>query len=176
MIDFTSALYLGLHHPSWALRQWSQFTTGVPAALASPPDAQVVAKELAALQGCEWGLLGPSTLHLFWDRIRDAGAVALSPSMSTRDYTRSLAGESSERQRVVLRYATLLIMTRKDCGRCSGRVDEAASTSCSNGWFLSRLWKAGTVGCIHGSGSHVRRAIDRGRHAGAGNFWPFART
>jgi 8-amino-7-oxononanoate synthase len=67
VLDFTSALYLGLRHPSWSLRQWSQFTTGVPAALASPPDAQAVAEELAALQGCEWGLLGASTLHLFWD-------------------------------------------------------------------------------------------------------------
>lgn len=67
MLDFTSALYLGLRHPSWSLRPWSQFTTGVPAALASPPDARVVAQGLAELQGCERGLLGTSTLHLFWD-------------------------------------------------------------------------------------------------------------
>jgi|SRR5580704_1592441 8-amino-7-oxononanoate synthase len=67
MLDFTSALYLGLHHPTGALRPWSQLTTGVPAALAAPPEAEQVAQQLAALQGCERGVLGPSTLHLFWD-------------------------------------------------------------------------------------------------------------
>ncbi len=67
MLDFTSALYLGLHHPSWSLRPWSQFTTGVPAALCSPPDARAVGQRLAELQGCERGVLGTSTLHLFWD-------------------------------------------------------------------------------------------------------------
>ncbi len=67
MLDFTSALYLGLRHPSWSLRPWSQFTTGVPSALASTPDARVVAQRLAKLQECERGVLGTSTLHLFWD-------------------------------------------------------------------------------------------------------------
>ncbi len=67
MLDFTSALYLGLHHPSWSLRPWSRFTTGVPAALVPPPKAAEVARSLAALQGCEFGTLGTSTLHLFWD-------------------------------------------------------------------------------------------------------------
>jgi 8-amino-7-oxononanoate synthase len=67
MLDFTSALYLGLRHPCSSLRPWSQFTTGVPAALASPQDAQPVAYQLAQLQGCEHGVLGTSTFHLFWD-------------------------------------------------------------------------------------------------------------
>jgi 8-amino-7-oxononanoate synthase len=67
MVDFTSALYLGLRHPSFSLRPWSQFTTGVPAALAAPPDARTVAQAIAHLQGCERGTLGTSTLHLFWD-------------------------------------------------------------------------------------------------------------
>jgi 8-amino-7-oxononanoate synthase len=67
MLDFTSALYLGLRHPSGSLRPWSQFTTGVPAALASPLDAEQVARQLATLQGCEYGVLGTSTFHLFWD-------------------------------------------------------------------------------------------------------------
>lgn len=67
MLDFTSALYLGLRHPGWSLRPWSQFTTGVPAALAEPPDADAIAHQLATLQGCEHGLLGASTFHLFWD-------------------------------------------------------------------------------------------------------------
>jgi 8-amino-7-oxononanoate synthase len=67
MLDFTSALYLGLRHPSRLLPTWSQFTTGVPAALASPPDAARVAHQVAQLQGCDQALLGPSTFHLFWD-------------------------------------------------------------------------------------------------------------
>jgi 8-amino-7-oxononanoate synthase len=67
MLDFTSALYLGMRHPSSSLRPWSQFTTGAPAALAPPPNAREVAQALAALQGCERGAFGASTLHLFWD-------------------------------------------------------------------------------------------------------------
>ncbi len=67
MLDLTSALYLGLHHPTNSLRPWEQLTTGRPAALASPPGAARVAQQLAALQGCEHTTLAPSTLHLFWD-------------------------------------------------------------------------------------------------------------
>jgi 8-amino-7-oxononanoate synthase len=67
MLDFTSSLYLGLQHPSWSLRPWTQFTTGVPAVLHSPADARAAAHRVAALQGCEAGTTGTSTLHLFWD-------------------------------------------------------------------------------------------------------------
>ncbi|MBI2883600.1 MAG: pyridoxal phosphate-dependent aminotransferase family protein [Candidatus Methylomirabilis oxyfera] len=67
MIDFTSALYLGMRHESGSLRPWGQLTTGAPAALTSQPGASAVAQEVAALQDCERGVLAPSTLHLFWD-------------------------------------------------------------------------------------------------------------
>jgi 8-amino-7-oxononanoate synthase len=67
MVDFTSALYLGMHHPSRSLQPWRQLTLGVPAALAEPPCAGEVALALAELQGCEQAVLMPSTLHLFWD-------------------------------------------------------------------------------------------------------------
>jgi len=67
MINFTSALYLGLHHPSKFLQPWQRLTLGVPAALAEPPGATETAGRLAQLQGCEQGVLLPSTLHLFWD-------------------------------------------------------------------------------------------------------------
>jgi 8-amino-7-oxononanoate synthase len=88
VLDFTSALYLGLRHPSPSLRPWLELTTGKPAALEPPPDAGAVARELAKLQGCERGTLLPSTLHLFWDlfgvlardRVRiymDAGSYAI---------------------------------------------------------------------------------------------------
>ena len=67
MLDFTSSLYLGLRHGTRSLRPWSSLTTGAPAVLRPPPGAREVARELAALQGCEDGTLAPSTLHLSWD-------------------------------------------------------------------------------------------------------------
>jgi 8-amino-7-oxononanoate synthase len=67
VIDFTSALYLGFRHSSRLLRPWSQLTTGAPADLVEPVSARSVADRLARLQGCEKAVLGPSTLHLFWD-------------------------------------------------------------------------------------------------------------
>lgn len=67
MLDFTSALYLGLRHPSDVLRPWDRLTTGAPAALLTPWEAEAVAQGLAALMGCERATLAPSTLHLFWD-------------------------------------------------------------------------------------------------------------
>jgi 8-amino-7-oxononanoate synthase len=56
-----------MRHPSRSLRPWPRLTTGVPAALATPVSAVQVAQTLASLQGCERGVLAPSTLHLFWD-------------------------------------------------------------------------------------------------------------
>jgi 8-amino-7-oxononanoate synthase len=67
MLDFTSALYLGLHHPSRALRPWAQLTTGRPAALQAPPGAEGITESLVRLLGCERVTLGTSTLHIFWD-------------------------------------------------------------------------------------------------------------
>jgi 8-amino-7-oxononanoate synthase len=67
MLDFTSALYLGIRHASRSLRPWSQLTAGKPAALESWPSAESVARALAELTGCERVTLFPSTLHLFFD-------------------------------------------------------------------------------------------------------------
>lgn len=67
MLDFTSALYLGLLHPSQSLRAWPALTTGSPTALMRPPDSVSVAATLAALQGFERVTLAPSTLHIFWE-------------------------------------------------------------------------------------------------------------
>jgi 8-amino-7-oxononanoate synthase len=67
MLDFTSALYLGIRHPSRSLRSWPSLTAGRPAALESPPTAETVARSLAALTGCERVEFFPSTLHLFFD-------------------------------------------------------------------------------------------------------------
>ncbi|HYJ42642.1 MAG TPA: aminotransferase class I/II-fold pyridoxal phosphate-dependent enzyme [Steroidobacteraceae bacterium] len=67
MPDFTSALYLGLRHPSAALKPWRALSSGRPAALAETAGAATVAAGLARLTGCEAGTLLPSTLHLFLD-------------------------------------------------------------------------------------------------------------
>ena len=67
MPDFTSALYLGLQHPSRSLRPWHQLTTGAPAALVEPAEAREIGRSLAELQGCEAATLATSTLHLAWD-------------------------------------------------------------------------------------------------------------
>lgn len=67
MLDFASALYLGLRHASSSLRPWSQLTSGRPAALGISCGQQRVTQALANLIGCERAVLGPSTLHLFWD-------------------------------------------------------------------------------------------------------------
>jgi 8-amino-7-oxononanoate synthase len=67
MADFTSALYLGLRHPSSSLAPWEQLTTGWPAALHTPASQLTLARALAGLVGCEQATLGASTLHLFWD-------------------------------------------------------------------------------------------------------------
>ena len=80
MADFSSALYLGMHHSSAALAAWPSLTLGKPAALEQPPGAAQLATELAVLQGCEATTLMPSTLHLFWDLFGMLATSGTSPS------------------------------------------------------------------------------------------------
>lgn len=67
MLDFTSALYLDFSHPQHQLPYWASLTAGKPAALREPLLARQLGGEMARMQGLEAGLIGPSTLHLFWD-------------------------------------------------------------------------------------------------------------
>lgn len=67
MLDFTSALYLGLWHPSRSLPPYERLTLGEPAALDEPPGAAQLGAAAAALVGGERGLIASSTLHAFWD-------------------------------------------------------------------------------------------------------------
>jgi len=67
MLDFTSALYLGLRHGSSALGRWDALSLSRPAVLASPPGAEALAEQIAHLQGLEAAVVLPSTLHLFRD-------------------------------------------------------------------------------------------------------------
>ena len=68
-MDFTSAHYLGLRHSSAVVGPWTDLSTGKPAALFEEPAARRVAGRLAAMQGFEASVLGPSTLHLMWDAL-----------------------------------------------------------------------------------------------------------
>lgn len=73
MIDFASALYLGLRHPADQLGDYAALTTGYPASLAAAPLARRLAADAAALQGCEAGMVAPSTLHLAIDVFEQLG-------------------------------------------------------------------------------------------------------
>ncbi len=86
MLDFTRALYLGLHHPSTSLRPWTEFTRGAPSALTLPTGARTVAQGLAVLLGCESAVLGPSTLHLVWDLFGMINAHKMTIYMDARVY------------------------------------------------------------------------------------------
>jgi len=66
-LDFTSSLYLELRHPSEALAPFRQLTTGVPAAVRSPAEADDLAGSLGRLMGCSAAILGTTTLHIFWE-------------------------------------------------------------------------------------------------------------
>lgn len=65
--DFTSALFLGQHHPSASLAPWAEFTTGVPAALRELPAAADLASTVAARQHAGAGLVARSALHGMMD-------------------------------------------------------------------------------------------------------------
>jgi 8-amino-7-oxononanoate synthase len=86
MLDFTSALYLGLQHPLWSLRPWTRLTTGKPAALGTPESQARLGHALARLQGCEKATLAASTLHLFWDLFGVLAKSAAAIYMDTGAY------------------------------------------------------------------------------------------
>jgi len=67
MLDFTSALYLGMRHPTRSLPAWTALTSGKPAILGESFGQQRVARSLSELVGCQHAVLSTSTLHLFWD-------------------------------------------------------------------------------------------------------------
>jgi 8-amino-7-oxononanoate synthase len=86
MIDFASALYLGMRHASGSLRSWERISAGVPAALDPAEGAEAIAAGVADLQGCEAATMGTSTLHLVWDLFRLDGASRSSIYLDTGAY------------------------------------------------------------------------------------------
>jgi 8-amino-7-oxononanoate synthase len=67
MLDFTSALYLGMRHAHATLAPWTHLTSGRPASLRVSGATLRAAERLAGFLGCERAALAPSTLHLYMD-------------------------------------------------------------------------------------------------------------
>jgi 8-amino-7-oxononanoate synthase len=110
MPDFTSALYLGLQHPSPSLRPWHQLTTGVPAALVEPAEAREIGRSLAELQGCEAATLATSTLHLTWDLFDLLAQTPITLFMDAGAYLISRLGA----QRAAMRGAPVRVFPHHD--------------------------------------------------------------
>lgn len=66
-VDFTSSLYLDLHHRQRDLPRWTSLTTGVPAALQITPASATVANLVAREHCVGAGLVARSTLHALMD-------------------------------------------------------------------------------------------------------------
>jgi 8-amino-7-oxononanoate synthase len=66
MIDFTSALYLGMHHSWRSLKPWISMTTGKPAVLEESSSTADLQNKLTRFCNSST-LLSSSTLHLAWD-------------------------------------------------------------------------------------------------------------
>ena len=86
MLDLTSSLFLGLHHPSGRPGGWASLTTGRAAALGEPAVARRVAARVAARLGAPAGVVHRSALHALVDVVDvlapsavlvDAGAYPL---------------------------------------------------------------------------------------------------
>lgn len=161
MLDFTSALYLGLRHLRDELEPWPQFTTGKPAALAEPAEARAVARSLAALQGLEAAVLAASSLHLAWDLFAVLDAIQpITIHMDAESYPiagwgveraacrgtpvhrfrhhsppalrRSLAGARGRRRRPVIVTDGFC----PGCGRLAPLRDYLASAEGADGWLV----------------------------------------
>ncbi|MBD7917541.1 aminotransferase class I/II-fold pyridoxal phosphate-dependent enzyme [Cellulomonas sp. Sa3CUA2] len=67
MLDLTSSLFLGLHHPAGGPGGWASLTTGRAAALDEPAAARRVAARVAARLGAPAGVVHRSVLHALVD-------------------------------------------------------------------------------------------------------------
>jgi len=156
VLDFTSALYLGLRHPSTQLRPWTSLTSGVPAALAEAPEAARIGSALATLMGVERATLARSTLHAFWDLFAtfgteprriyvDAGAYPIARAGAERAMARGVhvqffphhdPDELRRRLRRDARLGPLWVVADgycTGCGRAAPIVDFAAIAAAAGG-------------------------------------------
>ncbi len=121
MLDFTSALYLGLTHPGRSLGDYPQLTTGRPSALSEPPGAVETAAAFASLLGCEAASLFPSTMHAVWDLL---GIAARRGASVLRDAgTYPIAAWGAERAASL--GASVTLFRHLDAGHLAAKVERA---------------------------------------------------
>ena len=99
MLDFTSALYLGMRHAHETLRPWAQLTTGRPAALEPAAGGRERGARLwPGCWRCERAALATFDASPFLGFVRCPGEGSHRRSMSMREFIRSLVGASSGRR------------------------------------------------------------------------------
>lgn len=92
MIDFSSALYLGLKHTKESLSSWQSLTTGMPSALYEPIQNYLLAKKIAQMQGLQMGVAAPSTLHVYIDLFHFFSRLNVALFIDEKIYPVSLYG------------------------------------------------------------------------------------
>ena len=130
--DFTSALFLGQHHPSAGFRPWTDFTTGVPAALRELPEAGLLAASVSTRQQAEAGLVARSALHGLMDVLQalprpgdlvlvDEGAYPLAQWACRAAEARGVRVVTYPHFRppAVVRHSTTWVVTDGWCQGCS---------------------------------------------------------
>ncbi|HKE14656.1 MAG TPA: aminotransferase class I/II-fold pyridoxal phosphate-dependent enzyme [Kofleriaceae bacterium] len=123
MLDFTSSLFLGLTHESGAL-EWSELTTGKPAALCLPAAATETARAFAALVGCARAVPSTSTLHAFTDVFAGVGASHATSALLYDDGVYPVARWGMERAE--RRGAIVLPFRHHDAGALERRLSRLA--------------------------------------------------
>lgn len=137
--DFTSALFLGQHHPSSGFRPWTDFTTGVPAALRELPEAALLAASISSRQQAGAGLVARSALHGLMDVLQalprpgdlllvDEGAYPLAQWACRAAETRGVQVVTYPHFRppAVVRHTTTWVVTDGWCQGCGRPAPLAA--------------------------------------------------
>jgi 8-amino-7-oxononanoate synthase len=185
MLDFTSALYLGMRHPSRSLPGYDALTTGRPAVLGRPNVSTEVARRLSLLLGCERGVLARSTFHGLWDVLallggpevtvlRDRAAYPITEWATMRaaaagarvtdfrhhrsdDLARKLGSFPGTRAVVVTDGWC------PGCGRAAPLAEYAAVVAAHDGWLVVDDTQALGVLGPNGAGSLAQQRLDRRR-------------
>ncbi|UZN03470.1 aminotransferase class I/II-fold pyridoxal phosphate-dependent enzyme [Cellulomonas sp. S1-8] len=95
MLDLTSSLFLGVHHPAGRSGGWSSLTTGRAAALGEPAVARRVAARVAARLGAPAGVVHRSALHALVDVVDVLAPSAVIVDAGAYPLVRLAAGASA---------------------------------------------------------------------------------
>ena len=142
MLDFTSALYLGLQHPSPSLRPWERLTAGVPAALRRAAGRRRTwPGRWRARRGCGAATLAHVDAAPVLGPVRGARRDGDVRSTSTPGRTRSPAGASSARRAAASRVAPSPTTTPTALERAARAADarRGRGRSCVTDGVLPRL-------------------------------------